>query len=251
MLDFWKIRHEITSKISDLQYLTVAIIYGMGDSERQLLNRLPKEVRNIEDIDRVKRHFENEVKKSTGFFSGIKRWKYKKQIKKIEKNDDNPFHAGTKGENKVIEELLKLDNKYHILCGVRLGLPKYVRYNGQWNLRSAQMDVVVVCSKGVFMIEVKNWSDNYAKNYGGLNPYEQTDRAGRVLWIILQKKIKNVRVTNVLLSISGNIQYNQKYRAVFVSSLNRINQFIEKRQDTLSPKEVQKIVKNLKNNVTR
>ena len=35
-------------------------------------------------------------------------------------NEDNPFHAVTKGENKVIEELLKLDDNYHILCGVRI-----------------------------------------------------------------------------------------------------------------------------------
>jgi len=53
--------------------------------------------------------------------------------------------------------------------------------------------------------------------------------AGRVLWISLQDVIKNVRVTNVLLSIQGNMRYNEKYRSVFVSSLARINQFLEKK----------------------
>ncbi len=101
------------------------------------------------------------------------------------------------------------------------------------------------------MIEVKNWSNSYTQNYDGLNPYEQTDRAGRVLWIALQDVIKNIRVTNVLLSLSGNIPYNQRYRAVFVSSLDRINQFLEKRQDTLSNREVKKIVNDLIGYVTR
>jgi len=230
----------------------MAILYGMADSERQLLNNLPGEVKSIEDIPRVKKYFERKLKKKdTGFFAGIRKWNYQRQINKFENNEDNPLHAGTKGENKVIDELLKLEENYHILCGVRIGLPYYVTYNGQKNLRSAQMDLVVVCLKGVFMIEVKNWSDNYVQNYDSLNPYEQTDRAGRVLWIALQDVIKNIRVTNVLLSIQGNISYNERYRAVFVSSLARINQFLEKREDALSKREVKKIVDSLKHNVTR
>ena len=230
----------------------MAIVYGIADSERQLLNKLPREVKNIDDIPRVKKEFEKKLKKKdTRFFAGIRKWNYQRQINKFEENEDNLFHAGTRGENKVIEELLKLDENHHILCGVRIKLPYYVTYNGQKNLKSAQMDVVVVCPKGIFMIEVKNWSDNYIQNHDKLNPYEQTDRAGRILWISLQKIIKNIRVTNVLLSIQGNISYNKQYRSVFVSSLNRINQFIEKRQDDLSLKEVKKIVDELKHYVTR
>lgn len=230
----------------------MAILYGMADSERQLLNHLPGEVKSINDIPKVKKYFEKKLKKKdAGFFAGIRKWNYQRQINKFENNEDNPLHAGTKGENKVIDELLKLDEHYHILCGIRIELPYYVTYNGQKNLKSAQMDLVVVCPKGVFMIEVKNWSNSYAQNYDGLNPYEQTDRAGRVLWIALQDVIKNIRVTNVLLSISGNIPYNKRYRAVFVSSLNRINQFLEKQQDTLSPREVKKLVNDLRDYVTR
>ena len=62
--------------------------------------------------------------------------------------------------------------------------------------------------------------------------------------------IKNIQVTNVLLSIKGNLQYNEKYRLVYVSSLDSINQFLEKRQDSLNEKEVEKIVKKLKGYVT-
>jgi len=114
------------------------------------------------------------------------------------------------------------------------------------------MDLVVVCPKGVFMIEVKNWSDKFANNNKkSFNPYEQTERAGRILWINLQTVVKNVRVTNVLLSIKGNLSYNENYRSVFVSSLDRINSFLERRQDILSEKEVKKVVKDLKWFVTR
>jgi hypothetical protein len=167
------------------------------------------------------------------------------EIKEFDKIKKDPFYAGAKGENKVIDELSKLDDSYHILCGIEVKLSRWVTYNGKKNLKSAQMDIIVVCPKGVFMIEVKNWSDNYVKNNTNLSPYEQTERAGRVLWILLQDVIKGTRVTNILLSIQGNMPYNQNYRSVFVSSLNKINQFLENRQGSLSEKDVNKIVKDL------
>jgi hypothetical protein len=138
------------------------------------------------------------------------------------------------------------------MCGIDIELPNWVTYNGKKNLKSSQMDIVVVCPKGVFMIEVKNWTDEYAQgNKQDFSPYEQAGRAGLVLWITLKKVIKDIRVTNVLLSIRGNLQYNEKYRMVYVSSLDRINQFLEKRQDSLNEKEVEKIVNELKRYVTR
>jgi hypothetical protein len=113
------------------------------------------------------------------------------------------------------------------------------------------MDLVVVCPKGVFMIEVKNWSNRFANNNNkSFSPYEQTERAGRVLWISLQGIFRKVRVTNVLLSVKGNLPYNENYRSVFVSSLDRIHSFLEKRPDIMSEKEVKNIVKDLKGHVT-
>lgn len=35
----------------------MAIIYGIADSEKNLLKKLPGEVRNFEDVDRVKKRF--------------------------------------------------------------------------------------------------------------------------------------------------------------------------------------------------
>ena len=225
----------------------MAIIYGIADSERQLLNKLPNEVQDVDDMDRVKKEFENKLEKEgSGFFAGIRKWNYKRQVNKFEKSEVKLFQKGTRGENIVIDELSKLDDSYHILCGVDMELHYWVTYNGRKNLKSAQMDLVVVCPKGVFMIEVKNWSDNYVRNNTNLSPYEQTERAGRVLWILLQDVINGTRVTNILLSIQGNIEYNQNYRSVFVSSLNKINQFLENRQDSLDEKDVNKIVNNLK-----
>jgi len=239
----------------------MAIIYGIADSERNLLDKLPNEVKSVDDVEIVEKQFLKKWgkerywynRKSLGgkIFSGMKRWHYKRQVDKFQYKKIGKLKTGTHGENDVIDELSKMNDSYHILCGVEIELDHWVTYNGKKNLKSAQMDVVVVCPKGVFMIEVKNWTDKYAdQNKKGLSPYEQAERAGRVLWITLQNKVGDIRVTNVLLSIKGNLTYNQNYRSVFVSSLDTINEFLEKRQNILNEKEVEKIVKELKGYVT-
>jgi len=239
----------------------MAFIYGIADSESKLLDKLPNEVKNVEDIDRVRKDFYKRMKKQRYGYgrkslfrivtSEIKRFHYKRQVDKFQYKKIGKLKTGTHGENYVIDKLSKMDDSYHILCGMEIELDYWVTYNGKKNLKSAQMDVVVVCTKGVFMIEVKNWTDKYAdQNNKSLSPYEQAERAGRVLWITLQNKVGDIRVTNVLLSIKGNLTYNQNYRSVFVSSLDTINEFLEKRQNILNEKEVEKIVKELKGYVT-
>lgn len=230
----------------------MAHIYGIADSERSLLNKLPNEVQDIDDMGRVKKEFQDKLENTgSGFFNGIRKWNYKRQIDKFGKRDVGQLQTGTRGENSVIDELAKLDDSFHILCGVDLQLNYWVTYNGRKNLKSAQMDIVVVSAKGVYMIEVKNWSNQFAnKNTKRFSPYEQTERAGRVLWISLQSVVKDVRVTNVLLSIKGNLPYNRDYRSVFVSNLSEINSFLEKRQYAMTEKAVKKIVKNLSGYVT-
>ena len=232
----------------------MAIIYGYADSEKRLLDKLPNEVKNVEDMDRVRKEFYRKMKKqrygrkSLGgtIFAEIKRWHYKRQVDKFQYKKIGKLKTGTKGENKVIDELSKLDDSYHIMCGIDIELHNWVTYNGKKNLKSAQMDIVIVCPKGVFVIEVKNWTDKFVQgNKQDFSPFEQVSRAGLVLWITLQNVSKDIRVTNVILSIQGNIPYNEKYRLVSVSSLDSINQFLEKRQDSLSEKEVEKIVKDL------
>jgi hypothetical protein len=231
----------------------LVIFYGTSDSEKQLLSKYSKYINKIEDIPRVYQELESkvEVKDVKGVWQFSTKWVNKRRFNRFRKIIKDPFYAGAKGENKVIAQLSALSNDYHVFCGLQVLLPYAVRYNGFRNLRSAQMDFVIISKKGVYVIEVKNWSNDYVRNYDGFQPHEQVDRAGRVLWISLQHRSIDVRVTNVLLSIQDNIQYDQNYRTVFVSSLEKINRFLENRQDVLSESEVEKIVDNLKHYVTR
>lgn len=230
----------------------MAIIYGRADSEKQLLDLYPKKVKEIDDIDKVEVEMQEKLlAEAKGFVAKFRRWRLKKQYKKFEQKRDDPLHAGAKGENQVIDKLSQLNDECHVLCGVRLGLSHYISYNGKKNLKSAQIDFVVVSKKGVYAIEVKNWSDKYVEQQNYFSPHEQAGRAGRLLWHVLKSWRKTPRVTSVVLSIKGNIKYDPKYKVVFVSNINNINKFLENREDILSDKEVEKIVKKLKDHVTK
>lgn len=230
----------------------MAIIYGRADSEKQLLDLYPKRVQEIADIEKVEEEIQEELKtEAKGLLARFQRWQLKRQYKKFEEKKDDPFHAGAKGENQVLDKLSHLSDEYHVLCGVRLGLSHYISYNGEKNLKSAQIDFAVVSKKGVYAIEVKNWSDNYVNQQNYFSPHEQAGRAGRLLWHVLKSWRKAPRVTSVVLSIKGNIKYDPKYKVVFVADIKNINQFLENREYALSDKEVKKIVKKLKGHVTR
>ncbi len=176
------------------------------------------------------------------------------QIKRFDELNNNPFHAGAKGELQVLKKLEQLSNDFHVLCGLNIGLAHPVTYRGKRRgLRSAQMDFVVISKRGVVLIEVKNWSNNYANEYHELRAHEQVDRAGLVLWIALKVSWyspKNPPVIKVLLSIQGNLRYDPEYKYVSVTSLNEINRFLENRQERFSNKEVQRLVDRIKGGVS-
>jgi len=228
----------------------LAKIYGYSDAERRLLDKLPKEIESLEDIPKVHKNMKDQYVSmdNKGIIPKLKRWNKKRQINKIEDSINSPLHRGAKGELKVLDKLEELSDDYHIFCDVYKRLDHWVTYDGQKNLRSAQMDFVVVSYRGVVLIEVKNWSSNFSRQHKGLSPYEQVDRAGRVLWISLKsswRSPKNPPITSVLLSVHGNMEYDPYYKFVNVKDLKNINYFIQNRNQQFSDKEVERIISRM------
>ena len=236
----------------------MAIVYGYADTEKRLLDKLPDEIESIDDIDKVHKEMKDEFYsiEDKGIRKKFIRWKKKRQINKIENNKNTPLHYGAKGELKVLDKLSELDDNYHVLCGVNMELPHYVTYRERKNLKSAQMDFVVVSKRGFILIEVKNWTDTYVfknRDNGGLEPHEQVERAGRVLWISLKswRNPKNPSVTSVLLATRGNMKYDPTYKFVAVKDMYNIIYFIQKRKEEFTDKEVERIVGRIKGHVTK
>jgi len=234
----------------------MAIIYGISEATAKFLDKLPNEVESLDDIDKVHRKMKEEFDsiEDRGLGNKFSRWRKKRQINKIEDNLDGIEHAGAKGETFALEKLSELPDEYHVFCGVNKDLGKYVTYRRKRNLKSAQMDFVVVSKRGVVLIEVKNWSAKYYKNHYGLRPHEQVDRAGRVLWIKLKSswfRPKDPQVTSVLLSIQGSIPADTNYGYVVVKNLNDINSYIQNKAEQFSEKEVKKLIDRVKGDVTK
>lgn len=234
----------------------MAKIYGISEATKEFLNKLPKEVQSLDDIDKVHKEIQEEFDsiEDKGLGNKFSRWRKKRQINKIEDNIDGVEHAGAKGEMLALEKLSELPDDYHVFCGVNKDLGKYVTYRRRRDLKSAQMDFVVVSKRGLVVIEVKNWSAKYYKNHYGLRPHEQVDRAGRVLWIKLKSswfRPKDPPVTSVLLSIQGSIGNDPNYGYVVVKNLNDINSYIQNKQEQFSEKEVKRLIDRVKGDVTK
>lgn len=76
---------------------SLSIIYGIADSEKQLLSKYPKEVKKIEDIPLVYEKLKASLKeKETWFFGFIKRWNKKRKILKFHKNKNKHLKLGPK-----------------------------------------------------------------------------------------------------------------------------------------------------------
>ena len=239
----------------------MAIFYGIPDTERRLLKKLPKEVESIDDIPRVHNEMKQKLDsiEDKGLVNKFNRWNQKKQIRKFEKNRNSPLARGTKGELIAREKFSKLDDNYHVFCNVKISLDRPIKAIGGL-ARNAQIDFVVVSKGGIFCIEVKNWSDEYLakfltnyRKYGGRLPHEQVQRYGLILYVELsrtmffhEQKDRGVfpTVYNVLLATHGNMKNESNFR-VNVKDLNNINTFIQNRREIFSDKALKEIIWNL------
>ncbi len=234
----------------------MAVVYGVSEATKEFLKKLPKQIRSLDEINNVRMELRRELDsiEDRGLGNRFRRWRKQRVINKIGSNVGGAEHAGARGEDLALRKLSELPDDYHVFCGVNKDLGKYVTYRKRRDLKSAQMDFVVLSTRGVNVIEVKNWRASYYESHRGLSPHEQVDRAGRVLWISLKSSWFGPRdppVTGVLLSLRGTIPPDPRYGHVAVRSLSDVNRFLQNRQETFSEKEVGRLVGRIKGDVTK
>ena len=101
---------------------------------------------------------------------------------------------------------------------------RYVHFEGK-PLLGAQIDTAVITTAGVFVVEVKNWSREFAESGQGFNPYEQVSRAGYLVFDRLREAGIQTRVTSVLTSM-GRLP-DRNGAKVVVKPVRYLRQYIQ------------------------
>lgn len=102
---------------------------------------------------------------------------------------------GALGEQKVVKELEKLPDDYHLINDLSISFSRPIYYQqDQSYIRSIQIDHVLIGPSGVFLIETKNWSEQSLANLSLRSPVQQTARSSFVLFRILSDAVSNHRL---------------------------------------------------------
>jgi len=132
--------------------------------------------------------------------------------------------AGAIAEVAVIDELSSIPADSLIFNDVKMESERYLKFGGK-ALMSAQVDTLAITPNGVFVIEVKNWSREFAQSGEGFNPYEQASRASHLVWHRLHSAGISVKVRAIIANY-GSLPEKDDHK-VAVVSIGRLRKYIE------------------------
>jgi hypothetical protein len=103
--------------------------------------------------------------------------------------------AGAIGENSVVKELQKLPDNYILINDYsrKFNPPIYNRKEND-RILSIQVDHLLICNAGIFVLETKNWSKQSISNYHLRSPVQQIMRTSYALFALLNSDSKYNKV---------------------------------------------------------
>lgn len=165
--------------------------------------------------------------------------------------------AGAIGENSVVNELQKLSDKYYLINDFSLKFDPPI-FNKRENDRiySIQIDHLLICQSGVFILETKNLSVRSIESLDLRSPVEQIKRTNYALFVFLnsEKKlglnhhhwgIKKIPIRNII--VMTNKVPKEEFQHVKVLSLNELNRYIKYFEEIFSESECKNIFNCLNN----
>lgn len=156
------------------------------------------------------------------------------------------FLVGAQGERRVTREIKKFDNNYHLFNDIKIP--------------GNQIDHILVCPKGVFTIETKNYkrkiygnenNKNWTQYVGGkpysvINPVKQGKRHSTALAIILKDNGINISIKTIVV-FAGPAEKKAYSKTIPVIYRKELYDYLNKQKDILSSKEIlnytEKIIK--------
>ena len=160
----------------------------------------------------------------------LKRSKYK-----------NKKEIGIIGENIVSNSLLNLSNEYIVFNNLNLLADDWILYKGKKNLKSAQIDHLVLGPTGIFIIETKFWSKDFLDN-NKFTPSEQIKRSEKLLIYLLKEHyilFNNFQIKKIVISISDTIKNVDP--GIKLLRANQVSSFISNSSNKYSQNEIKKL----------
>jgi hypothetical protein len=159
--------------------------------------------------------------------------------------------AGAVGENSVVSELQKLSDKYYLINDFSLDFDPPI-FNKRENDRiySIQIDHLLVCQSGIFVLETKNWSSKSIENFDLRSPVEQIKRASFALFVFLNSDknkslvrnhwgSKKIPIKNII--VMTNKAPKSDFQHVKVLSLDKLNGYIQYFEEIMDEAETENI----------
>lgn len=109
----------------------------------------------------------------------------------------SPEYAGAMAEMEAMGFLAQLPDSFSILSDVNLRSAEWIYFDRQ-HLRTAQLDHVVVGPPGVFVVEVKVWSHEFAQAGAYFDPFQQVKRSSYLCHRILREYLGKVKVRSII-----------------------------------------------------
>ncbi len=163
--------------------------------------------------------------------------------------------SGAIGENAVVNELKKLPDSFYVINDFSLEFsePIYDRKEND-KIFSIQIDHLLICASGIFVIETKNWSSQSIQNLDLRSPVEQIKRSGYVLFVKINSESnlgledhhwgsKKVPVRNII-AMTNNVP-SEEFKYVKILPYTSLNGYVEYFDDIFSDSEVENIFHHL------
>ena len=168
--------------------------------------------------------------------------------------------AGAIGETSVVNTLNQLSDDYYLINDFSLRFDPPI-YNKRENDRifSIQIDHLLVCRSGVFLLETKNWSKTSVQSLDLRSPVKQVLRTSFALFMLLNSEsrfndfrledhhwgAKKIPIRNLIVMI--NEKPREEFKHVKVLSLKELIGYIQYFDQTFDGKEVRSIFEYLRN----
>ena len=237
----------IARKVSRLGRNVEKTVRRKAKSAKKKIARLEK------DVKRLVAERDKTVSKRCK--EALKEISYTKQVV----DELYPLVAGVIGETAVVNTLQPLSDDYYLINDFSLRFDRPI-YNRKENDRiySIQIDHLLICKAGIFLLETKNWSKASIQNLNLRSPVKQIKRTSFALFVLLNSgsrssgiKLrrhhwgeKKIPIRNLIVMIHSKPK--EEFKHVKVLSLNELIGYVEYFDQIFDGEEVKRVFDYLK-----